>query len=64
MIRNLKEVLTKNAPELFARTLLPRVHADYLTQRQAFDLYRKNRLQDLAENAPDLFARKTRALSA
>ena len=57
MIQSLKEVLAKQSPDLLARTKLPRDHGNYLTQRQAFDLHRKRRLDDLAKEAPDLFER-------
>ena len=57
MLRNLKDILTEQAPDLLARTKLPRKHPEYLTQKQAFDLHRKGRLEELAKNAPDLYER-------
>jgi hypothetical protein len=57
MLESLKTILTAHAPNLLARTHLPRKHPEYLTQKNAFDTYRKRRLDDLAKQAPDLFAR-------
>jgi hypothetical protein len=57
MLKSLKTILTAHAPDLLARTHLPRKHPEYLTQTKAFDIYRKRRLDDLAKQAPDLFAR-------
>jgi hypothetical protein len=57
MFESLKTILTAHAPDLLARTHLPRKHPEYLTQRKAFDIHRKRRLDDLAKRAPDLFAR-------
>jgi hypothetical protein len=57
MLRSLGEVLSEQAPDLFARTKLRRDSPDYLTQRQAFDLHRQRKLEDLGKKAPDLFAR-------
>src|SRR5262245_31682570 len=57
MIQSLRDVLIKQAPDLFARTKLPRSDPDYLTQRQAFDLHRERRFDDLAHGAPDLVER-------
>jgi hypothetical protein len=53
MLKSLKEILTKQAPDLLARTELPRKDPRYLTQRQAFDIYRKRRRDDLAKQDPD-----------
>ena len=57
MLRNLRDVLAEQAPDLLARTKLSRKDSAYLTQRQAFDLYRQNRLEELRMNAPDLVER-------
>lgn len=57
MIESLKDVLARNAPSLLARTKLPRNSPNYLTQRQAFDIYRASRLEELEREAPDLFGR-------
>jgi hypothetical protein len=57
MLKSLKTILIAHAPDLLERTQLPRKHPEYLTQKNAFDIYRKRRLDDLAKQAPDLFAR-------
>jgi hypothetical protein len=57
MMESLKSILAKQAPDLLARTKLARGDRNYLTQRQAFDIHRKRRLDELAEKAPDLFER-------
>jgi hypothetical protein len=57
MIESLKSILAKQAPDLLARTKLPRKDPNYLTQRQAFDIHRSRRFDDLAQHAPDLVAR-------
>jgi len=57
MLESLKSILAKQAPDLLARTKLPRNDRNYLTQKQAFDIHRKRRLDDLAKQAPDLFER-------
>lgn len=38
MLKNLKVILTEQAPDLLARTELPRRDPEYLTQKQAFVL--------------------------
>jgi hypothetical protein len=57
VLKNLNVILTEQAPDLLARTELPRNDPLYLTQRQAFNIHRKKRLDDLATHAPDLFER-------
>jgi hypothetical protein len=46
--------LAKQAPDLLARTQLPRKDPNYLMQKQAFDIHRKMRFDELAKDAPDL----------
>ena len=57
MLKNLKAILAEQAPDLLARTKLSRNAAEYLTQKKAFEIHRKRRLDDLAKQAPDLFER-------
>ena len=57
MLRNLRDLLAEQAPDLLARTKLSRNDPGYLTQRKAFDLHRENRLSELRKNAPDLYRR-------
>ena len=56
-MESLGSILAKQAPDLLERTKLPRNDCNYLTQKQAFDLHRKRRLEELAKDAPDLFER-------
>lgn len=62
-MRSLGQVLSEYAPELFARTKLPRTHNDYLSQDKAFALYRKTRLERIKTEAPDLWQRTQLAKS-
>ena len=57
MLTNLGAILAEHAPDLLARTKLPRKDPEYLTQKEAFDIHRQRRLDDLAKQAPDLFER-------
>lgn len=57
MLKNLRDLLAEQAPDLLARTNLSRKDPGYLTLRQAFDLHRKTRLDELKNNAPDLYRR-------
>lgn len=57
MLKNIRDLLAEQAPDLLARTKLSRKDPAYLTQRQAFDLHRKTRLDELKNNAPDLYQR-------
>ena len=54
---NLGAILAEHAPDLLARTKLARKDPEYLTQKEAFDIHRQRRLDDLARQAPDLFER-------
>lgn len=57
MLRNFRYLLAEQTPDLLARSQLSRKDAAYLTHRQAFDLHRKNRLDELKNNAADLYRR-------
>lgn len=57
MLENIGELLRRHAPELYARTTLHRSSPEYLTQRNAFALYRERRIEEMREMAPDLYAR-------
>jgi hypothetical protein len=56
-MKSFKEILQVHAPALLKRTKLPRHDPNYITQREAFDIYRSGRKATLKKEAPDLFAR-------
>lgn len=57
MLANIVDILRSEAPDLFARTQLPRTSSEYVTQRKAFEIHRQRKLENLGKFAPDLFAR-------